>query len=74
MSRPIDKTNRQFGEVLTLSECANLLQYGENSMRKMLKDNRYDIPVHYVGAQPRFVKSEVLEWLKARSNTPEERI
>ena len=53
-------------EVLTLRDVARLLHFERHTIKKLLD---LGLPSHRVGSMRRFLRSEVLVWLKAQKET-----
>lgn len=52
-------------EVMTLEQCAELLHRHPKIVMKMTRES--GLPVHFISdREPRFRRSEVLEWLNSR--------
>ena len=51
-------------EILTADECSELLRISLRTMRKLIDNN--EIPHARVGAQGRFLRSEVLDHLRGQ--------
>jgi len=56
-------------QVMALAEVATMLDRHPKSVMKLVKDQ--GLPCHYISArEPRFIKSEVLQWVQALASTP----
>ncbi|MET0794628.1 MAG: helix-turn-helix domain-containing protein [Polyangiaceae bacterium] len=53
-------------EVLTLREVARLLRFERHTIKKLID---LGLPSHRIGSMRRFLRSEVLAWLKAQEET-----
>jgi hypothetical protein len=70
-ARAVEKlVANQQAEVLDLEECAALLKRNEKIVMGVLVKKR-GLPVHYISErEPRFKRSEVLNWLDTLPNRP----
>jgi excisionase family DNA binding protein len=55
-------------ELMTIEQCAELLLSTPRTLKKWIKSD--DLPGHKVGAEYRFRRAEVVEWLDARRIKP----
>lgn len=53
-------------EILTIVQTGDLLKVGKSTLYKMARDGK--IPSTKVGREWRFVKSELIRWLKKKGN------
>lgn len=52
-------------EVMTLAECSKLLRRHRRVVMELVRDE--ELPAYYISErEPRFLRSEVLAWLKSR--------
>jgi len=54
-------------EVMNLKEACEFLDFSRQTMYKMLKEKR--IPASKVASQWKFIRSELIEWLKMQKGT-----
>jgi excisionase family DNA binding protein len=55
-------------EVMTLKQLAEYLQASRQSLLNWTKRSNHPLPVHYIGADPRFHRSEVDQWSKEEAD------
>jgi len=53
-------------EILTIDQTGKLLKVGKSTLYKMARDGK--IPASKVGREWRFVKSDIIRWIKQNSN------
>jgi predicted DNA-binding transcriptional regulator AlpA len=56
-------------ELLTERQAAELLQISPRTLRRW-RYEKSGPPVSYVGKSPRYLRSEVLEWVRTRREPP----
>lgn len=49
-------------EILTIEEATKFLKIGKTTLYKLARENK--IPAQKVGREWRFLKSEIVEWMK----------
>jgi len=60
-------------EVLNLEQAAELLDRNPRVVMKLVKEGNPKLPAHFIsGREPRFRRSELLEWLNALPQQPKE--
>lgn len=64
----IHETHPPGREVMTIEQLCERWQVTKQSILRWVRRDKYSLPVHYVGGDPRFHLAEVDEWSKAEAS------
>jgi len=65
-NRRIDGSMEKTEEILTIDQTGKFLKVGKSTLYKMARNGK--IPASKVGREWRFVKSDIIKWIKRNSN------
>jgi excisionase family DNA binding protein len=66
LNRRVNRSMEQPEEILTIDQTSKFLKVGKSTLYKMARNGK--IPASKVGREWRFVKSNIIKWIKRNSN------